>query len=698
MDDRSGAIEAAIAGHDREVAERGLVLWLGGEPTFTDRQSTAAEWTTAALGDDKRRRAESLAARLLRPGGVLLRTLGRQYPDEEVPRWSFGLYEWRDGTAMWNGPRDPMQRAPADVPPTEESMLEAAARLRDGLALALGGRSFDVPDADLPLRVVVGAADPDAADGGAALRRGRLDLQKIAEDGPLDALARDGSQLFCIGCDSVGVDDRAVVLELPGVAEVDAFSALLGTVARVAAESGCRELVLGGYGPPVDSRVSWTTVTPDPAVVEVNMAPCASVAEYAAESRRIHEAAGELGLSSHRLYFNGDEADSGGGGHLTFGGASPEHSPFFAFPMLVPRMVAYFNRHPSLSYLFAVDSLGSSSQSPRADESTRESFGELGVALDLLAKDPQPGPERIWEALAPFLTDRFGNTHRCEINVEKLWNPYFPSRGKLGVVELRAFRMALDWQRASAVAALMRAIVARLAATEVSMELVDWGGRLHDEFSLPSFLRRDLGLVLDDLRRDGLGLDDVLIAELERATDRTIARLTLADDCTLTVERALEFWPLVGDLSQQNNTSRLVDPSCARLEVRLSGLGAPDWALFAGEYRLPVHNLEVDGERLRLLGLRYRAFRPGIGLHPSLPDQSPISFCASGPRGEVKRVSVHSWHPLGGAYEGLPENRAEAAQRRAERVVVEDAEEPPDLHPVPGRARSAFCVDLRRIL
>ncbi len=40
------------------------------------------------------------------------------------------------------------------------------------------------------------------------------------------------------------------------------------------------------------------------------------------------------------------------------------------------------------------------------------------------------------------MCDRFGNSHRCEVNIEKLWNPDHLDRGCLGLVELRAFRMA----------------------------------------------------------------------------------------------------------------------------------------------------------------------------------------------------------------------------------------------------------------
>ncbi|HEX6242711.1 MAG TPA: transglutaminase family protein, partial [Polyangiales bacterium] len=71
-----------VAEHDRQTADLGI--WLGAEPTFTDRSSEAPEWLSDALGEDKEQRARALIMRLAqrRPGGLVLRPLGRQYPRE----------------------------------------------------------------------------------------------------------------------------------------------------------------------------------------------------------------------------------------------------------------------------------------------------------------------------------------------------------------------------------------------------------------------------------------------------------------------------------------------------------------------------------------------------------------------------------------------------------------------------------------
>ncbi len=88
------AFDQAIRSHDDLLKRRELAIWVGAEPTFTDRRSEAPEWLYNALGPTKEARARRMLAESLEqtPGGVVLRTLGRQYPKEDLPRWNLGLY------------------------------------------------------------------------------------------------------------------------------------------------------------------------------------------------------------------------------------------------------------------------------------------------------------------------------------------------------------------------------------------------------------------------------------------------------------------------------------------------------------------------------------------------------------------------------------------------------------------------------
>jgi uncharacterized protein (DUF2126 family) len=425
---------------------------------------------------------------------------------------------------------------------------------------------------------------------------------------------------------------------------------------------------LGRAGATVDDR--WLTVTPDPGVVEVNMAPCASATDFLAQAERVWAAANAAGLSAVRRRFNGDVTDSGGGGQLTLGGATPASSPFVRYPHVLPALVRYLNNHPSLSYWFASECVGSASQSPRPDEGARERWDELEVALawlEHLADRGELAPERLWQALAPLLVDLSGNSHRAELNIEKLWNPHMTPHGtrhgKMGVVELRAVRMPERPGMLAALAALLRSIVARLVVSDYREPLVDWHDELHDRFALPSALSRDLRIVLGDLDEHGVGLPAQLRRELEAWRMPWIT--SQLGEAVLTIRTALEFWPLVGDVaSQEHSTSRWVDASTERFELAFDGPG-PDRVIVCGKWA----QLRALGDGTRAIGIRRRAYEPAPGLHPGLPANEPLVVEWSW-AGRSSRIELWAWRRDGGPYPGLPADAEEALARRNQRIAI----------------------------
>jgi len=434
------------------------------------------------------------------------------------------------------------------------------------------------------------------------------------------------------------------------------------------------------------------TVTPDPGVVEVNTAPAADLATFFADAEAIYAAAATAGLSPVRWRYNGRGSDSGGGGQLTLGGPSAEASPFFRHPALLPRLIRFLCNHPSLSYAFASDCVGSASQGPRPDEGVRERFEELQVAVDRLeSRGAHLAPPEIWETLAPLLVDASGNSHRAELNVEKLWNPFLAGRGRLGLVELRSLRMPSSASRLAAMAALFRALVARLAAVPYLEPLADWGASLHDQLALPTFLDEDLRGVLDDLASHGLGLGTATTALLLERPE-PLAEVKV-DRTTLTVLPAVEFWPLLGDVaSQEQSGARLVDASIERVEVRIShDRGADPGRIGANGWEVPLTS--ADSGRRHVAGLRYRAFLPRPGLHPGLPAQDPLVLTWER-EGHRTGVELHGWIPGGGTYPGLPDDELEAKRRRRERVRIREVTRAALRRPLAG---GGVTLDLRRL-
>ncbi len=414
----------------------------------------------------------------------------------------------------------------------------------------------------------------------------------------------------------------------------------------------------------------WLSVTPDPGVVEVNMAPAASALEFCRQARAVWSAAATAGLSPTRHRFNGEVVDSGGGGQISIGGSRPQASPFVRYPHVLPALIRYFNNHPSLSYWFANECVGSASQGPRPDEGTRERWDELGITLGWLERLADRGelpPEQLWHALGPLLVDSSGNSHRAELNVEKLWNPHIGPHGvrhgKMGLIELRSVRMPERPIMLAAVAVLFRSIVARLVVSHYRSPLIDWHDELHDRFALPTVLARDLRIVLGDLDEHGLGVPALLRRELE--VWRPAGILCRLGDATLTLRPALEFWPLVGDVaSQERAGARIVDASTQRWELSLDGAG-PDRIAVAGRWAHP----RAVGDGVRAIGVRRRVFQPAPGLHPGLPATDPLVIEWAW-AGRAQRIELWAWRPESGPYPGLPGDDLDALERRQKRIKI----------------------------
>jgi uncharacterized protein (DUF2126 family) len=450
--------------------------------------------------------------------------------------------------------------------------------------------------------------------------------------------------------------------------------------------------------PRPDPRRAWLTVTADPGVLEVNLPPSPDLEGFLALARATYRAAGAVGLSAERFRFNGEATDSGGGGQITLGGPSAEASPFFVQPLLLPAVLRYLQNHPSLSYAFAGECVGSASQGPRPDEGVRERWEELAISLDRLESRGQAvGPEELWGSLAPLLVDASGNSHRAEVNVEKLWNPGLGPRGLAGLVEFRSLRMPRTARQLVAVAALFRSICARLSTSPAVGPLHDWGTALHERWALPFFLEGDLQAVLEDLSLHGVGLGPGLTAALwERAPPLWSAR---SPGASLEIREALEFWPLLGDVaSQETLSARLVDTSTRRLEVRLAlEPGTPRGRVGVSGWEVPLERAGERGGREILIGaVRYRAYVPSPGLHPGLLAHDPLELVWEH-RGTRVAARLHAWKAEGGPYVGLPRDAEEARLRREQRVLQLDGSALRPLRPPPAPVSGGSTLDLRRL-
>ncbi|MFD6155778.1 DUF2126 domain-containing protein [Nocardia sp. NPDC060255] len=464
---------------------------------------------------------------------------------------------------------------------------------------------------------------------------------------------------------------------LPPVEELDDFLDLVRRI-EAAAVAVDRPVVLEGYAPPADARLRTFSVTPDPGVIEVNVQPTISFAEQSALLSTLYEQARLARLSTESFDVDGTHSGTGGGNHITLGGATPARSPMLRRPDLLVSMLTYWQRHPSLSYLFAGRFVGPTSQAPRVDEGREETLYELEIAfaeIARLAKSSRlaqvadsashSAPWHVDRALRHLLTDLTGNTHRAEFCIDKLYSPE-TARGRLGLVEMRGFEMPPHFQMAMVQSLLVRGLVARFWSEPLRAPLIRHGANLHGRYLLPHFVLADIAEVAADLRAHGIDFD---ASWLEPFAEFRFPRIgtVLLGDVELELRGAIEPWHTLGEQTTAAGTARYVDSSVERLQVRVVGADRGRHVLTCNG--MPVPLLATGKGDVQVAGVRYRAWQPPNSLHPSITVDVPLVFDLIDADTGLSRggCTYHVAHPGGMAYDEPPVNAVAAQSRRNRR-------------------------------
>jgi uncharacterized protein (DUF2126 family) len=431
-----------------------------------------------------------------------------------------------------------------------------------------------------------------------------------------------------------------------------------------------------GYAPAPDPRLRSFSVTPDPGVLEVNLPPASNWQELEQINTLLDAEARRNRLTAEKFAYDGSCIATGGGNHIAIGGPSLLDSPILRRPDLLRSMVAFWQNHPSLSYLFSGMYVGPTSQYPRVDEARMDALYELEVAFRNLPSGDCP-PFVIDGLFRNLLVDSTGNSHRAEFCVDKLYPP--EGRGlQLGLLELRAFEMAPHVQMNLLQMLLIRALVSMFWKTPFEGSLIRWGTALHDRFMLPDFVRRDLREVLTRLRLSGHDIEDEWFESHFEFRFPKLGSIA-ADGVELELRQALEPWNVLAEEAHSGRTVRTVDSSMERMQVKLSGFSMESrYVVVCNGRRVP---LQLTGEPgVALGGVRFRARQLSASLHPTVPVHAPLVFhlidCLRG--SSIGQCTYYVGPPDGGSYTARPANAAEAEGRRMERFK----EGPPGLSPM----------------
>ncbi|CAN5532527.1 transglutaminase family protein [soil metagenome] len=463
---------------------------------------------------------------------------------------------------------------------------------------------------------------------------------------------------------SVEVREGIIYIFLPPMDYLEHYLDVTASI-EAAAEKLQMEIRIEGYEPPRDNRMERLVVSPDPGVIEVNIHPAKNWDELCHNTDTLYEQARLARLGTEKFMLDGRHTGTGGGNHITIGGASPENSPLLRRPDLLRSLITFWQHHPGLSYLFSGSFIGPTSQAPRFDEGLEGTLYEMEIAFSQV---PENGFIPFWitdRIFRHLLTDLTGNTHRSEFCIDKLYSPD-SSSGRLGILEFRAFDMPPHKQMSLLQMLLIRALIAAFWKKPYKHKLVRWGTTLYDKYLLPHYVKEDLADVVSYLNDAGYAFDINWFNPFFEFRFPHYGSVQI-QNIDIEVRMGIEPWHVLGEEMSSTGTARFVDSSLEKIQVKLQGLTDSRYILLCNGVRVPLTATSIKGEYI--CGIRYRAWQPPSALHPTIGVDTPLTFDVidTWNSRSIGGCTYYVSHPGGRSYDAFPINSNEAESRRVNR-------------------------------
>lgn len=463
---------------------------------------------------------------------------------------------------------------------------------------------------------------------------------------------------------NVEVRDGLLYVFLPPMDYLEHYLDMVASIEATASKLNM-QVRIEGYEPPRDHRMERLVISPDPGVIEVNVHPSKNWTELCHITDTLYEQARLSRLGTEKFMIDGRHTGTGGGNHITIGGAKPSDSPMLRRPDLLQSMITFWQHHPGLSYLFSGSFVGPTSQSPRFDEGFEDRIYEMEIAFSQV---PTNGFVPFWitdRIFRHLLTDITGNTHRSEFCIDKLYSPD-SSSGRLGILELRAFDMPPHKHMSLLQMLLIRALVAAFWKKPYRHKLVRWGTELYDKYLLPYYVKKDMEDVVEYLNDAGYAFDINWFNPFFEFRFPHYGSVTIKD-IKMELRMGIEPWHVLGEEMSSAGTARFVDSSLERVQVKISGINENRYILLCNGIRVPLTATQTKGEFI--CGIRYRAWQPPSALHPTIGVDTPLTFdiVDTWNAKSIGGCTYYVSHPGGRSYDVFPINSYEAESRRISR-------------------------------